>query len=54
MQCVEKGLLDLDVDVGEAYLPEFKDVQILEKMEDDGAGAKKPIFRAPKGVVTLR
>jgi CubicO group peptidase (beta-lactamase class C family) len=54
MQCVEKGLLDLDADVGEANLPEFKDVQVLEKMEDDGNGGKKPVLRAPKSKVTLR
>jgi CubicO group peptidase (beta-lactamase class C family) len=54
MQCVEKGLLELDVDVGETYLPEFKDVQVLEKMEDDGKGAQQPVLRAAKGKVTLR
>ena len=54
MQCVEKGLLNLDQDVSEANLPEFKDVKILEKMEDDGQGGKKPVFREPKEKVTLR
>jgi CubicO group peptidase (beta-lactamase class C family) len=54
MQCVEKGLLELDADVGETYLPEFRDLQVLEKMEDDGKGGKKPVFRARKGAVTLR
>jgi CubicO group peptidase (beta-lactamase class C family) len=54
MQCVEKGLLNLDADVGETCLPEFKDVQVLEKMEDDGNGGKKPVLRATKGKVTLR
>jgi CubicO group peptidase (beta-lactamase class C family) len=54
MQCVERGLLDLDVDVSEKYLPELKDIQVLEKMEDDGNGVKRPVFRAPKGKLTLR
>jgi CubicO group peptidase (beta-lactamase class C family) len=54
MQCVEKGLLELDADVGETCLPEFKDVQVLEKMEDDGNGVKTPVLRAAKGSVTLR
>ncbi|KAF2432294.1 beta-lactamase/transpeptidase-like protein [Tothia fuscella] len=54
MQCVERGLLDLDADVGEKILPEFKDIQVLEKMEDDGKGGKKPVLRAAKGKVTLR
>jgi CubicO group peptidase (beta-lactamase class C family) len=54
MQCVEKGLLDLDQDVGEGNLPEFKDVKILEKMEDDGQGGKNPVFRELKEKVTLR
>src|ERR1700712_2998389 len=54
MQCVEKGLLNLDADVGEANLPEFKDIQVLEKMEDDGNGGQKPVLRAAKGKVTLR
>jgi CubicO group peptidase (beta-lactamase class C family) len=54
MQCVERGLLELDADVGDTCLPEFKDVQVLEKMEDDGNGGQKPVLRAPKGRVTLR
>jgi hypothetical protein len=54
MQCVERGQLDLDADVGETCLPEFKDVQVLVKMEDDGNGGKKPVFREPKTRVTLR
>jgi len=54
MQCVEKGMLNLDDDVGETWLPEFKDVQVLEKMEDDEKGGTKPVFRAPTTRVTLR
>jgi hypothetical protein len=54
MQCVEKGLLDLDADVGETCLPEFKDVQVLKKMEDDGKGGQIPVLSKAKGKVTLR
>lgn len=54
MKCVEQGLLKLDDDVSEKFLPEFKDIQVLVKMEDDGKGGERPIWRPSKGKVTLR
>jgi CubicO group peptidase (beta-lactamase class C family) len=54
MQCVERGLVGLDDDVAEKLLPEFKDIEVLEDMEDDGQGGEKPRLRKAKGKVTLR
>ena len=54
MQCVEKGLVGLDDDVAEKLLPEFKDIEVLEDMEDDGNAGEKPRLRNAKGKVTLR
>lgn len=49
MQCVEKGLLDLDADIA-SVLPELKDPQILTGFD----GEDVPIFRPAKKAVTLR
>ena len=54
MKCVEQGLLKLDDDVTTTFLPEFKDVQVLEGMKDDGNGGGTPILRPSKGKITLR
>ncbi len=49
MQCVEKGLLDLDADVSNV-LHEFKDIEILTGFDEDG----NPILVKAKTKVTLR
>lgn len=54
LQCVEKGLIKLDDDVTDEVLPEFRDVQVLERMVDDGNEGEKPILRPSKGKITLR
>jgi CubicO group peptidase (beta-lactamase class C family) len=54
MQCVEKGLLNLDDDVSETHLPEFKDAQVLLKVENDASGSPQPTFTKSHGKVTLR
>jgi CubicO group peptidase (beta-lactamase class C family) len=54
MQCIERGLLNLDDDVAEAHLPEFKDIEILESMEDDGNGGTRPVLRKATRKITLR
>jgi CubicO group peptidase (beta-lactamase class C family) len=53
MQCVERGLLDLDADITD-LLPELKDIDILLKFVDDGSGGKKPLLKKAKGKITLR
>ncbi len=50
MQCVEKGLLQLDEDVT-GILPEFKDREILKGFEE---GTQKPILVPNTKPVTLR
>ena len=50
LQCVEKGLLDLDEDIS-AILPEWKDPNILRGF-DEATG--KPILEKAKEKVTLR
>ncbi|EME78889.1 uncharacterized protein MYCFIDRAFT_190999 [Pseudocercospora fijiensis CIRAD86] len=54
IKCVEDKLLNLDDNVSETYLPEFKDIQVLERMEEDSNGESKPILRPAKGKITLR
>ncbi|GKZ21323.1 hypothetical protein AbraIFM66951_010112 [Aspergillus brasiliensis] len=49
MQCVEKGLLDLDADIS-AVLPEWKDPKILTGFSEKN----EPQFRAAKRTLTLR
>lgn len=50
MQCVEKGLLDLDTDVS-GILHEFKSPDILTGFED---GTGRPILVKAKNKITLR
>lgn len=50
MQCVERGLLNLDDDVS-SILTEWKNPQILVRFEDDSG---KPIFKDAKNKLTLR
>jgi hypothetical protein len=51
MQCVERGLVNLDDDVS-VHLPEWKDPMILTGFdENDG---KKPILVKSKTPITLR
>ncbi|KXT09303.1 hypothetical protein AC579_2854 [Pseudocercospora musae] len=54
MKCVEDKLLNLDDDVTTTFLPEFQDIQVLERMEEDSNGEEKPILRPAKGKITLR
>lgn len=54
LKCVELGTLKLDDDVADGPLPEFRDIQVLVKMEDDGQGGERPVLRPAKGKVTLR
>jgi CubicO group peptidase (beta-lactamase class C family) len=49
MQCVEKGLLNLDTDVT-TILPELKGREVLKGFEDNG----KPILVEHKKTITLR
>jgi len=49
MQCIEKGLLDLDADVSNV-LHEFKDFEILTGFDGD----ENPILVKAKTKVTLR
>lgn len=50
MQCVEKGLLDLDADVS-TILPEWKDAPLLKGFEE---GTGKPIIESAKHKITLK
>lgn len=50
MQCVERGLLNLDDDVS-SILPEWKNPQIFVGFEDDSG---KPILKDAKNKLTLR
>lgn len=49
MQCVEKGLLDLDADIP-TILPEWKDPKILTGFSEEN----EPQFRPAKRPLTLR
>jgi CubicO group peptidase (beta-lactamase class C family) len=49
MQCVEKGLLNLDADVSD-ILPELKSLQILTGFDEQD----KPTFRDSTKAITLR
>ena len=49
LQCVERGSLQLDSDVGDTWAP-LKSMDILKGWDDDG----KPIFDKAKVIVTLR
>ncbi|RDL33315.1 Uncharacterized protein BP5553_08754 [Venustampulla echinocandica] len=48
LQCVEKGLLNLDTDLSDV-LTEFKEIQILTGFEDE-----KPVYKKPETKITLR
>lgn len=50
LQCVERGLLDLDGDISE-ILPEFKGVQILTGFDEK---SQKPILIDNHKTITLR
>ncbi len=50
MQCVEKGLLDLDADVS-TILPEWKNAPLLKGFEE---GTGKPIIEMAKNKITLK
>lgn len=54
MKCVEQGLLKLDDDVTLTVLPEFKHIQVLEAMKDDGQDGETPVLRPSTGKITLR
>jgi CubicO group peptidase (beta-lactamase class C family) len=54
MQCVERGILNLDDDVGQTWLPEFKGPEILLRMEQDNTGKVRPILKKATRKVTLR
>ncbi|QDS69761.1 hypothetical protein FKW77_010194 [Venturia effusa] len=49
MQLVERRLLSLDDDIAQTVLPEFKGIQVLTKMTDDG-----PVLKPAKNKITLR
>lgn len=49
MQCVERGLLDLDADIS-SILPEWKDPRILIGFDEKN----EPQFRPAKRTLTLR
>lgn len=53
MQCVEKGLLNLDDDVS-TILPELKDMDVLIGFENDADGKEKPILKKNTKTITLR
>jgi CubicO group peptidase (beta-lactamase class C family) len=50
LQCVERGLLDLDADVA-SVLPEWKDAVLLKGFEE---GSGKPILETAKQGLNLR
>jgi CubicO group peptidase (beta-lactamase class C family) len=50
LQCVEKGLLDLDADVS-TILPEWKEAALLKGSEE---GTGKPIIGTAKNKITLK
>lgn len=51
MQCIERGLVDLDEDVTK-HLPEWKEAMILTGFDEKNGG--KPILIKPVNVMTLR
>lgn len=53
MQCVEKGLLNLDDDVA-GILPELKDMDVLLGFETGDDGKEKPILTKNTKRITLR
>ncbi|KAK6212165.1 beta-lactamase [Colletotrichum tabaci] len=49
LQCVDRGLVDLDEDVGR-FLPELASMKVLAGFDTEG----NPIMRDRKGIITLR
>lgn len=54
MQCVEKGILRLDDDVGQTWLPELKDPEIIVRFDEDSEGESVPVFKKATRKITLR
>jgi hypothetical protein len=50
LQCTERGILNLDDDVGETWLPELKDPEILVRVDKNNG----PVFKKATRKVTLR
>jgi CubicO group peptidase (beta-lactamase class C family) len=48
MQCVERGLINLDDDVS-VFLPELKGAQVFARIED-----AKPVMKKAQNTITLR
>jgi methyl acetate hydrolase len=53
MQCVERGLIDLDEPVGNR-LPEFEHPVVIKVWRQGEDGKKEPILRQARSQVTLR
>ncbi len=53
MQCVERGLLNLDEDIG-GVLPELKALKILTGFEKGSDGKGKPVLVENTKPITLR
>lgn len=51
MQCVERGLIELDVDIAK-YLPEWKDPIVLTGFDKKNGG--NPILEKAEKPITLR
>ena len=50
MQCVERGILDLEDESISQHLPEISNVKLITGFDDAG----QPVLREPKTPVTLR
>lgn len=53
MQCVERGLLNLDDDISK-ILPELGELKILKGFEQGADGKDKPILAENTKAITLR
>lgn len=53
MQCIERGLIELDEPVGK-HLPELDNPSVIESWRQDEEGKEEPILRQAIGQVTLR
>lgn len=53
MQCVERGLLNLDDDISRV-LPELGELKILQGFEEGPDGKEKPILVKNTKAITLR
>ncbi|KAF2673801.1 beta-lactamase/transpeptidase-like protein [Microthyrium microscopicum] len=54
MQQVDRGVLKLDDDVTQTWLPEFKDYDVLVRGQNDGGENPKPTTKKMKNRMTLR